>query len=358
MIPAGASHRWFNCGASAAEDALELVIEPSDLARECQAAEWLLRQACGHSIPHAQLLEPRTAPNGWKITLDMARHVDDLFRVINDSSTEIDVIEGATAMQNVGGVNGIRGVLSQKDGKLRAWTIDYGWKLREVNERHDLAMLLMLGASMNRCRIDEFGLTVYQPRPYHHLGPLRTGWISNEYLGNWSRLLSDAVAVAHNPKAPAVAGRQCVGCSHVGRCNNAEANLYAHRDLMRGERLGFQADGPTLALQIEHADEIVALAEARRDALKLEAEARMLQGEWIPNYVMRSELGDRELVNPVAAGFALGVDAFEEPKPKTPAKLEREGVDRKELAKFTRRVPLPPKLKRIKPGDIERSFKK
>ena len=333
------AHRWTRCPASAAPVAEHYQQPLSDIAREADAAHYVVRALVRGEISDKSELAGRVAPLGGMVTDEIAEHAW-IF---------------AEEVRRIGGSWDDR-IWAAAPGYLSVWLFDYGWKIREpeANER------LLIQACSLAAPIDEtltIKLTIYQPRPYHPDGKWRTWTIYRPQLEQWRKWLDERVAATRDANAPARPGSHCTGCNHAARCRALRETCYAERERPQLARGGERAEAAALSEELIHAEDILAMVQARLSSLKAETEARLRTGEYVPGWFLQSGEGRRELSVPLAvASLLLGVEATKQVT-KTPAELERDGADKAVLRSITKRPAAAAQLTRLTDKMIAKRMK-
>lgn len=363
-LPAWDADRWTICPASARRPRGGWPTrEHSDLAKECQAIVAAARALVRVEVSAAEELVDRVAPGGWVMTADLVHHAHLFAAAVisyGSRSGHFWDIENAATLQDWGGVGGISGFAALDErGLLHVFRLDYGYQVVELEGETGDLQLALLGLVMSE-RMDHdvsagVHMHVYQPRPYHRLGPWRDRHCTADEMTNMRNWLGHRAAAAHDDVSKAQVNRRCKGCNHSANCDALRRQAYTDMDLLAGDMIGERSTPENLARELAHAEVHRTLAEERLIALRREARARALAGEWIRGYGIEPGLGDREIRDPAVAELVTGVRATKV-VPRTPAEMERDGADPDVLAQFTYRPSTGPRLVKVTEANAKRSF--
>ena len=364
-LPAWDADRWTRCPAAARRPRGGWPArERSDLAKECQAAIAAARSLVRVEVSAAEELVDRVAPGGWVMTPDLVHHAHAFASVVTGyglRSGHFWDIENASTLEDWGGVGGISGFAAVDErGLLHVFRLDYGYQLADIETDLQLALLgiVMTDKMDPEVRHDLAAgvhMHVYQPRPYHPLGPWRDRHRTPVEMTNMKNWLGHRAAEAHDDASKAQVNSKCRGCNHAANCDVLRRQAYYDMDLLAGDMLGDRSTADGLAREIAHAELHLTLADERLKSLRREGRARALAGEWIPGYGIEEGLADRELRDPAVAELVTGVRATKVVN-RTPAEMERDGADPAVLAQFTHRPKTGPRLVKVTAAKIKRSF--
>jgi hypothetical protein len=343
--------RWFACPASASPVAVELAREElTELALEMRAARWAADLLLYGDATSAEDLVGTGSTDGFEVTPQLAAHAaeyatmiagfrpDQALRQVSnpyvDGPTEIDVA-------TVG-------------DRLIVATFAYGWKIVEPEDDERLMLAAVLNMDEQH-QVAEFW--VFQPRPHHDLGRWRVARLNRVDMARLSVQVAERIHDASRPNAPAIVNEHCGRCRLRSRCATLAAKVYADRDQVAGRGAGGPMTGAELGAELQFLEDAEAALKARRTGAFAEAEARSRAGEYIPGY-FRKQLPGRRVVTAEAAAvkFMTGHDLHKRVE-KSPAELEKEGVDPKIVDKISRRSPGGAVLARVTSAEIRRAFK-
>lgn len=188
--------------------------------------------------------------------------------------------------------------------------------------------------------VDKVRLTIVQPRAAHNLGPIRTWETNAQALMFWGvNTLRIGALETEEPQAALHAGKHCKFCKAVAVCP-----AFAKRNMALAKT---DFDKPVLPEpdQLKPADIVKVLEVSKQlsdwaGQVKAYAQAQLEKGFAIPGFKLVARKANRRWRPGVAdqLQLLLGEKAFEAPKLRTPAQLEKaakkEGIDAKVLAEF------------------------
>lgn len=312
---------------------------------EGNAADWLAEQMfAGNTVPVGS-----KAPNGWVVTDDMVDYI----------SEYVASLPAGGAMQVVttwgGDAFEVRGRADWMGGDwhmLKVRDLKYGHRIVSPQMNWTLLSHAIGWCINNNVQPQWIELSIYQPRPYHTEGPLRTWACSYEDLLSYH---NQVVQRLTNPTDMLVSGDQCNKCHARFDCpaldraawSAVEATTTAFNDAMPNNVLAFERD------QMQQAADMLKI---KIDAVDELMTHRIKSGQVINGYALQARQGQRRFVSVLTAhalSAALGVDLTTDKMP-TPAEAERRGVDKTVLAGLTERPMIGQKLTKIDADAIAR----
>lgn len=330
------SHLWAYCAASVSPNPapFERDETPSEEQQEGTAAAWVADSVLRGTAASAEEFAGETAPNGWPIDATMIHHVQTYVEIIRrhgrvGSETELSLWNGM-----------VRGRVDQHahdspSGALRVWEFKYGYR---IVEPEDNPQLILAAGALVQPHHNLITLAVQQPRPHHPAGPYRKWVITRADLQLELEKLYRAAIRTMDKHPLAIPGHHCAKayCPRANSCPALATNLYAAYTLMGDTRRGGKLTPAELGAELKFLKMAESLLKARKSACEAEATGRIKNSETIPGWMLEAAEGDRVFTVPAAMIQAMtGLDPYEAPKLKTPAKLEGEGAAPQTVALLT-----------------------
>lgn len=248
---------------------------------EGNAADWLVGQVFNHGMTPEQLIEQK-APNGVYITAEMVENLEAYLAAVHEPS-DFKAIEYQNSYNGANWqVNGRADLVKYDAARCHLDIADlkYGWSIVEPEMNwtllsHAFGLLAQTGWT-----ISTVTFTIYQPRPHHHLGRVRSWTITGHELLErflFMRAILDAPndmlqTSEHCRNCPALA---VCGAARKAEMNAIEASEKAFHD---------EVDNATLSFELDNIDRAAEILKQRRTALAELALYRLKQGEQIVNY--------------------------------------------------------------------------
>lgn len=275
----------------------------TDDAQEGVAAHFIGAQVLsGRTSDPVEYVE-RQMPNGVFVSPDMAEFVsdytDNILKTRPYGGPVDHLVEIVTDFTVAGTDVIIRGradhiCFDRIHNVLYIDDFKYGWRLREPEENwaliaHAIGICIRKGYSAETVCI-----TIYQPRPYHQDGPIRTWTISRAELQGYQIQLATALG---NLTDKLATGDHCRDCALLDVCpaarmagmNAIEVSHKAFKDDMPDEALAFELDN------LERAEDAIKL---RKAAIEELAKHRIENGHTIArgntaSYMLDNSYGRR-----------------------------------------------------------------
>lgn len=333
-------------------------VETTDAAREGTAAhfaaEWAIRERT-FDYAHA----PTVAPNGHAIDAEMREHAmayaDTIPDFAKDNQPLVLVEDRCDWLATPTIEIAVRiDVWWVADDTLYIRDYKYGWRLVEP-ERHFQLIASAVGAIRKHFAAqslfppNRINMGIFQPRPYHPDGPLRTWEISLTEL-----IEEHDVLVAHLQKLPSTTLETGPHCEHcpgaiMGTC---PAYLAAAGNAIDVATRGGPMDvtPAQMARELVNLERAAKVIEQRHEWLKDQAKRALKSGEIVPGWALETAYGKTTwIVDGEALRQKTNVDVFEPAKLCTPAEAKRRGVSEDVLKENTRRPPIGERLVRRDP---------
>lgn len=365
MLTAATSYLWTKCALSASLNhgagkgdgpfVPDLDQEASEAKREGNAADWVANGVLRGDASAAGDYLGETAPNGWVVTADMVAHVQGYI----DYCLSRGKVVQAQVPINIPQLY-IRGIVDSQiitdSSTLEIIDLKYGWRVVEAFWNPQL----LCGAIglFDPQKHDSVRLTIYQPRPAHPDGKVRSWEMDEQELTDAYGWLAGKAAAALSPGAQgSPGGAWCRDCGGRSRCEALAVASYAAFDWVKGSAMTAM-DARQLGDEMTFLDEAFALIKARHSGVQAEVEGRMKRGEYIPGNAWDVRLGDREFDVPLDVVEAkTGLRPYKL-VPMSPAELEKEGADPDIVTSLTTRRFAGRKLVRVTPSYFTRMFPK
>lgn len=342
--------RLIACNGSRLVGGLEppAIADDNPVRDEGNAADWVISQLFYGHFKADELIE-RKAPNGVYITVDMIEH---LTPYLNDITVPADVrhIEFKTRYDTKYWVINGRADFIKYDQKTKTLTVadfKYGWSIVEpVMNWTLLSHAISYIYYYQEIAVDIIEFKIYQPRPYHSLGSVRTWKITAQLLDSLrdkmveilDNLTDELRTTTHCYKCPALLSCPAARNAQMNAIESAEYRPYVEN--IDNERLSFELD---------HLNRAIDILEQRYKAYKDLAMHRLKDGQVIKNYGVENGLSNRDWQDHVTPEFLEMITGKDLSKKKliTPAQAEKMGVSKDVVSSLTERHNTGVKLVRV-----------
>lgn len=175
-------------------------------------------------------------------------------------------------------------------------------------------------------------LVIVQPRAPHRDGPVRRWTIDIMDLIDWSSDLVKAARKTEDPSAPLVAGQHCTFCAAAGTCPQLRTRSLEVAKAAFSEHPTEWTPPAPETLTPEQVAAVLIRAEEVKDwisAVQAHAHAEAEAGRVLPGFKLVNKRAQRKWADETAVVkdmSSLGMspaDIFEEPKPRSPAQMEK-----------------------------------
>ena len=313
--------------------------------KEGDAADWVVQQIHGCKFTIEELVD-RKAPNGVRITPEMIEHLDEYLKAVRLRPTFIEY-ENSYAGTNWQ-INGRADLVKYDPAR---WHLDigdlkYGWGIVEPEMNWTLLSHVFGFISKNPNKpVSTATLTIYQPRPRHYFGPVRSWSLDQIEIVNLYNQMGD---ILQNLTDKLQTSEHCYKCPALATCPAArKAQLNA---IESSERAYVETvDNETLSFVLDHFDRAVDMLTQSKKAYEEMALHRLKNGEIIKNYSTETGLSNSNWVEhatPEVLQMLTGKDLTKK-KLVTPAEAKRQGVNEDIVASLTERNNTGVKLVRI-----------
>lgn len=229
----------------------------------------------------------------------------------------------------------------EKDRSLRVVDLKYGaGKVVEPTENKQL-MIYALGALLTIGKpAKEVTVTIVQPRIDHEDGRVRNWTFPAKDLLSFAADVEAFATRTRLPNAPLAAGEWCGFCPARHLCPELEKQEHALTASQFGEATHLVNYDP---VALAKALDAIPLVEARIKAIREFAYEEAERGNPPPGYKIVAKRPVRKWINEGAVidwCTAKAIDAFEDPRVKSPAALEKElsKEQKKEMAQYVESV--------------------
>jgi hypothetical protein len=300
-----------------------------DEAREGTCAAWLAQVVLtGHAVNTASMVG-NTHENGWLITDDMARDVQEYVNMIQKrgGTTSCEKFVTLSTDPLIAGTTDLTATIANIP-TLYVDDLKYGRKIVEV--RKNTQLIIYAAAILRKYAPGTFNLVqlgIYQPRAFHRDGVYRKWVVSVADLEKMAAAIIEAGRASYAPNPVGTPGEWCEYCPIATRCEALAHTNYARISLVHSQS---HRDMTPLELsrELDFIEEADATLKARRKAVIAEAEQRA-RSERIPRYGLEMGTGKRRFNVPGFIVQALsGVNPYTEPDVCTPAELIRRGASK------------------------------
>ncbi len=324
------ANAWIHCPAFEPEPR----ISDTDAAREGSAAAWIADTVLkSHEGIDAEDFLGETAPNGWEITPDMIRYVSEYISyIVCESGGRGFQTEKLLSAADLGIVGRIDTLLAVDAHTVHIVDFKYGWR---IVEPWDNWQFICYGWLAMTGETKRFIFTVYQPRPNHPDGPIRTiEYDRTDFMRMAADMVTGAIRCQNEPNT-AVPGSACVNCLKRSSCPALSANVYAGLETITTDIRSRELTPVELSRELEFTERLLKMVQDRHTGLQTEVDARISNGEFIPDrYRVPQESNSYINVSPEIVRLFTGCDPFKKVH-KTITDLRKEGVTNEVIKAIT-----------------------
>lgn len=317
------------------------------------AAHYLIEQVHAGHFSAEELVE-RKAPNGVYITHEMVDYLDaylaDVGTIGTGSLIETDTSHAGTGWQINGRADLIR--YDWAKAHLNVGDLKYGWGLVEPENNWSLLSHVFGWINRNPDKpVHTVTLTIYQPRPHHSAGRVRTWTITREQVDqfyNFMRWHLENISRNGEGHDVLTTGSHCYKCPALATCHAARAASLNAVDV--SERAFVDTvSNEQLSTELDLFDRAIKMLTQKKKAYDDLALHRIRVGQIVANYDLETGQTNRvwqEHVTPELLQSLTGKDLTEK-ELLSPAKVEKAGVHKGVVAALTERRNTGVKLVRI-----------
>lgn len=320
----------------------------SSVKDEANAAHWAAKAVFNREFTLEELADCK-APNGVYLTSEMIDHIA-VYTIAIDMVAA--TFSGCDVETSFGGdgwrVNGRADHIAMIGTTLYVDQFTYGWRIIEPDNNWTL-IAWAIGFCINRQIAPEtIQLTVHQPRPMHHEGPVR------ETHFNWQGLLAkyhEIAAKLAKPNNRLHTGPQCTQCPAIAHCPAARS---ASMNAVEASEMSFDdtINNVDLSYELDMLDRAANMIKSRQTALQELAGHRIRKGEVITDYSVEPQFGAlkwNEGMTPELIETFTGINVKKPPQAITPtqAMSKQYGMSKAMVDMFATRAQTAPKLVRV-----------
>lgn len=312
--------------------------------KEGDAAHWLVREVCTGRFTVEELID-RRAPNGIYIGLEMVEHLSDYMALVYGSTVEFDTSFSGTTYQVNGRADSV--VYDELNRTLIVPDLKYGWGIVEPEENYTLIAHAIgwLNRYSGQYGVDWIEFRIYQPRPYHPLGTVRTWRISITQLYEYAAKID---YVLSNPSNTLTTSKQCSKCPALAFCPAAQA---AQMNAIEASSAVFvsEMDNATLSYQLDHVARTLQVLGDMQDAYQELATDRLKQGGTVVNYALEKGMSNYKWPDHFTPELLQGLTGKDLRKKDlvTPAQAIKQGVSKEFVESVRTRHETSTKLVRV-----------
>lgn len=296
------------------------------------AVHWLIQQVCSGKSFAEDLVE-RKSPNNVFITGDMVDHIQDYL----EGEGAGGFIEHNTDFSGVGWhISGRADRITAKGDVLHVDDFKYGWSIAEPKHNWTLISYALGYIAQNpKTQIKTVKFTIYQPRPRHPEGSVRSWQIDYDTLKDYYWQIDEAL---RNPRQELNTGNHCHRCPAFVNCpaaNKALMNAIDVSEVQFSDEISNE-DLSTILNLTKRATELFKSSWSAYSELALH---RLKKGEMIKGYSVENELSNRQWndhVTPEMLKAITGVQVTKEVL-LSPNQVEKSGVDKNIVSSLTTR---------------------
>lgn len=280
-------NRFMKCNGSRLLGKITPVDRDTTLRDEGNAADWFIGEFFKGNYFADDLID-RKADNGVFITGDMVDHCE---QYLTDIKGKGDVEVVTTYSDNKSyEIRSRADHIYSEPQTLHISDFKYGWKIVEPEENWTLISHAIGFLQSYATQPQDIVFTIYQPRPYHPDGNVRTWSITYERLMEYWQELHAALT---NPSDEIVTGVHCYKCPSMSQCpaaqkaamNSIDVGEMAYDSEVDNKQLSYIMD------EIKRAKTVLTQAE---DAYNNLANTRVRSGEIVPGYCMETTLSNAQ----------------------------------------------------------------
>lgn len=296
---------------------------------EGNAAHWLVEQVVQHNQPVEELID-RQAPNGIYIDGDMVNYLQPYLQECQGAEIEKDVsfeIAGVMIRARADCVKNVSGTTTIADLK-------YGWRI--IDPDNWTMKAYALGATDRS--VGDVILKIYQPRPYHKDGYVRSVNLTNDDMIDLFDELEHNLIEAQSNRSLRT-GSHCYGCDKMYACPAAREAGYNIVDMSTSVYKDNLPDD-VLSITLDQLNRAADHVKNLLDAYKDEAFARIKKGKVINNYFAErtsSRLDWKKNTSPEFLKMVTGNKDVVKEVLITPTQAKKIGIDEQLVESFSER---------------------
>lgn len=326
--------RLMACNGSRLMGASEAPVNPDTTVRdEGNAAHWLVEQVHKGDKLVEEYID-RKAPNGVYITAEMVEYLEDYLSTMEGAQIEVETSHGAHTWRINGRADRI--TYDAENQWLYVPDLKYGWSIVEPEMNWTLISHVLGFMNNNPDKpVKGATLAIYQPRPYHPAGRVRSWSITREQI---EQFWTEIATTLSNPTDQLNTGQHCRYCPAFTDCparRKAQYNAIDATEKAFTDRL----DNKELSAQLDHLARAVEVLKEQEKAYKELALHRIKKGQIVNNYTVDTELTNRvwkQGVTPEMMQSLTGQDLTKK-QLITPKQVENAGISKEVVAALCER---------------------
>lgn len=290
---------------------------------EGNAADWLTQQVVSGQHLLEELVD-RKAPNGVYITTDMA---DNLREYLEWVVGKGEIEQGCSYQGNGWEVAGRADHVwyNSESGTLYVSDFKYGWKIVDVEDNWTLISHAVAWSIRNGMYPQSVEFRIYQPRPYHPDGTMRSYVRDAAYLQTCHQQI---VSTLDNLNDTLVTSKHCYKCPSMAICPAAQVAGMNAIDVSH-KAYESQPTNDQVEFLIEETRKAMDVLKQNLNAYEELATHRIKTGQHFKNYALQTDYGRetwREDVTPEFVELMTGLDVAKRTLP-TPNQVIKAGAN-------------------------------
>ena len=273
---------------------------------EGNAADWFIQQVfTGQHL--SEEFVGRKAPNGVYITEEMHEHLQEyLDWVLHKGQIEKDC---SYQSEGIWRVKGRADHIWYDDhtGRLTVSDFKYGWKIVDVEENWTLISHAVGWMLQHGVQPTEVEFRIFQPRPYHPEGTMRSYRMDGYTLGARYNHIN---TILSNPTDQLQTSKHCYRCPSMAICPAAQMTGMAVLDVAY-KAFNSEPSNEHLEMLIEETKKAQEILKQNLQAYEDLAIHRLKQGQHMKNYTVQTGYGRetwQEGITPELIEMLTGVD--------------------------------------------------
>lgn len=290
----------------------------------------------------------RKAPNGVFMTAEMQEHAAEYMGCMKEDAgffgVEVDTSHDYSPHWVIDGRADYIGMRTQTE--LHIVDYKYGYRIVEPIKNWTLISHAIGHLARNQLTVETIRFSIFQPRPYHPDGHMRSWVITYPELTQLYAQLNQALC---NPTDLLVTSPHCHNCPANAGCRAAQLAEYNIIDVATMV-VDDKIDNVRLAFTLDNLNRAKKMLEDRLEALSELAKHRIQSGAVVDNYSTEMGQGNtrwNEGITPDILKAMTNQDLTVPAKLVTPAEAKRRGLTDTTIKALTHRPPTGIKLVRI-----------
>lgn len=323
--------RLLTCNGSRLMDKVSSVNQDNTVRDEGNAADWLIEQVfAGQHLPE-ELID-RKAENGVYITADMVDHLSAYFEWIKGRGViEVDCSHSDPSWVISGRADHVW--FDEAAQTLYISDFKYGWKIVDVLENWTLMSHAIGFIKLHQIKPNRIVFKIFQPRPYHPEGYVRSYTLSFEELQERSAYLSHKLMfIGDNLQT----SKHCYKCPALAICPAAQMAAMNAIDVSCNT---FNSDvsNSDLEFLLEQTERAMTILKETRDAYENLAMNKLKNGQVFTKYILQNDLGRERWKSDVEPEFIEAITGKKLTKTQliTPNQAKKTGISEDVLKMFT-----------------------